>query len=73
LQAVASLHSRFHVTAASIIRGDSWIRGFIDGVQNAFATFKRMNKDEKDAMWDALRANPSNAIILKETKEEAEI
>ena len=46
--------------------------GFLDGVQRAYATFNRLNASEKDAMWDAVTANPNNAFILKAAKEEAE-
>jgi hypothetical protein len=46
--------------------------GFLDDVQRAYATFNRLNASEKDAMWDAVTANPNNAFVLKEAKEEAE-
>lgn len=46
--------------------------GFLDGIQAAWQTFNRMNGDEKDAMWDAIQANPGTALILKDAKEEAE-
>lgn len=46
--------------------------GFLDGIQAAFKTYERMNGDEKDAMWDAIQANPGSALVLKEAKEEAE-
>lgn len=46
--------------------------GFLDDITRAWNTYDGLHPDEKEALQDIVRANPNNAFVLKEAKEEAE-
>lgn len=46
--------------------------GFMDDIQRAKSTYDRLNAHEKDALKDIIDANPLNAFVLKDAKDEAE-
>lgn len=46
--------------------------GFIDDITRAWNIYDGLHPAEKDALQDIVRANPSNAVVLKQAKEEAE-
>lgn len=46
--------------------------GFYDDLKSKFDIWNRMNDFEKDTVRDIVSANPGQAFVLKEAKEEAE-
>ncbi len=45
--------------------------GFSDDIKRVYDTFKQLNPAEMEAMQDVVSANPRNALVLKEAKDEA--
>lgn len=46
--------------------------GFLDDITRAWNTYDGLHPDEKEALQDIVKANPNNAFVLKEAKEDAE-